>query len=76
MINFVTPTPKSVFLEARKVNLIQEEEVKIFFLMINDRNLTTHTYNEKLAEEIKGELDVYYKLMHAVMDRISLTATP
>ncbi|KIL43429.1 hypothetical protein KP77_31350 [Jeotgalibacillus alimentarius] len=28
--------------------------------MVNDRNLTVHTYNEEVATKIQSNLEVYY----------------
>lgn len=40
--------------------------------MIAARNLTSHTYNEFLAQEIVSDLPEYYDLMQKIMKRISI----
>jgi len=54
--------PKSCFREAGSVGLLSEEETVQAFEMIDDRNLTSHTYHEEIAEEI------YKKLPHLFWD--------
>jgi len=36
--------------------------------MTDDRNLTVHTYNEKLAMEIYGRLRTYQSILRAWLD--------
>lgn len=43
-------TPKNIFREAAKLNLIKDPEAWIKF--IDDRNLSSHTYRESLAEQV------------------------
>jgi len=42
---------------------LSEEQTALALSMVDDRNLTSHTYNENLADEICGELDSYAELM-------------
>ena len=58
--------PKSVFRESRSTKLIDEDEYKVCIDLIEDRNLTSHGYNEDLAEEISQRIPSYYKLMSGV----------
>ncbi|WMW21635.1 HI0074 family nucleotidyltransferase substrate-binding subunit [Methanolobus mangrovi] len=64
----VCNSPKSCFREAFKMHLINEDESMQALYMTDDRNMTTHTYHEDVAEEIYKELAGYYSLM----DRIYL----
>lgn len=43
-------SPKAVFKEAYAQRILINEEV--WLLMLKDRNMTSHTYEEKLAQEI------------------------
>jgi nucleotidyltransferase substrate binding protein (TIGR01987 family) len=43
-------TPKNVFREAAKLNLVNDPEAWIKF--IDDRNLSSHTYRESIAEKV------------------------
>lgn len=53
-------TPRDVFKEAYAVRWISDEE--IWLKMLDDRNLTSHTYNEKIALAIYEHLKNYEKL--------------
>jgi nucleotidyltransferase substrate binding protein (TIGR01987 family) len=63
-------SPKSCFREAFKVNLLTEEETIKALEMTDDRNLTSHTYHEELADEIYRKIPEYYALMEKVYSRI------
>jgi len=54
-------SPKACFKEAFSQGWIDEESPWIE--MLNDRNLTTHTYDEVLAEKVYLALPLYYQLM-------------
>ena len=60
--------PKEIIKEAFAVSLIDNESVWI--QMLTDRNMTSHTYDEKLADEIYDRIKNYVpelnKLMHNV----------
>jgi len=45
----------------------EEEGIRLLRL-VDLRNLTAHTYDEELAEEIFRELEVAYSLMERVLD--------
>jgi len=47
-------TPKDIFSESFKIGLLDDYE--IWFKMIKSRNLSSHTYNEDLAEEMTGDI--------------------
>lgn len=52
-------SPKGSIRASREVGLITDEQATIGLEMIDDRNLTVHTYNESLAEEIYHHLPSY-----------------
>ena len=56
-------SPKNVFKKALDLDLINEEEFKIFYRMAQTRNLTSHTYNQSLAEQVSKVLTQYHELM-------------
>lgn len=58
--------PKEVLQEAFHVNLIDDEAVWI--KMIRDRNMTSHTYDEKLADEIYDNIKVYVPELRHLLD--------
>jgi len=55
-------SPKKVFQECLKHKIIDEEESRILLYMVDDRNLTTHTYNEDTAENVSSRVPQYYQL--------------
>ncbi|MBA3954319.1 nucleotidyltransferase substrate binding protein [Candidatus Dependentiae bacterium] len=63
-------SPKKVFRECFDQNFITEEEARQFLNMADDRNLTTHTYSEDMAEQISIRIVVYYEVMRAVLERL------
>jgi nucleotidyltransferase substrate binding protein (TIGR01987 family) len=71
-ISIPVSTPKAVFQEAFRVNFVDQQELEICFAIIDARNVTSHTYNERLAEEIAEKLPEYYELMQDLIDRTVL----
>ena len=61
-------SPKSCFREALSAGLISEEQTMTCLEMTDDRNLTSHTYIEELAEQIYRKVEQYYKLMEATFN--------
>ena len=56
-------SPKSTFREAFKIGIIEDGEVWID--MLNDRNLTSHVYDEEVAFDIYGKIiSTYFKQMN------------
>jgi hypothetical protein len=39
---------------------------------LTDRNLTSHSYNEQLAEKIVIRIPQYYQTMHAIITKIQV----
>jgi nucleotidyltransferase substrate binding protein (TIGR01987 family) len=69
-------SPKSAFRACFQVGLLDEEQTQLSLQMVDDRNLTVHTYNEKLAESIYAHIFSYRelinKIINAINDRIVL----
>jgi uncharacterized protein YutE (UPF0331/DUF86 family) len=42
-----------------EVGILNEEEAREAMTLVNDRNLTVHTYNEDLANEIFSRLPAH-----------------
>ena len=53
--------PKDVLKEAFAGRLIDDE--KIWFEMIKDRNLTSHTYDEEFADKIYNNIKLYIPIL-------------
>jgi nucleotidyltransferase substrate binding protein (TIGR01987 family) len=66
----ISNSPKSCFREALSAGLINEEQTMTCLEMADDRNLTSHTYIEEVAEQIYGRLKDYRKLMDDILNFI------
>ena len=66
----ISSSPKSCFREALSAGLIDEEQTMTCLEMTDDRNLTSHTYIEEVAEQIYGRLKDYHKLMDDILNFI------
>lgn len=62
--------PKIIFKESNAAGLIDGDELQMCDKLIEDRNLTSHTYHEELAEVIAHKIPGYYELMRAIAERI------
>ena len=56
-------SPKGVIRGFLQVGLFTEEQTALALAMVDDRNLTSHTYNGGLAEQICDQLGNYAELM-------------
>lgn len=56
-------SPKGVIRSCREIGVLDDEETEMALHMTDDRNLTVHTYNEKLAGEIFQRIRVYAPLL-------------
>lgn len=56
-------SPKGCIRASREVGLLGDQESGAALVMVDDRNLTVHTYNEKLANRIYGRLGDYTQIL-------------
>jgi nucleotidyltransferase substrate binding protein (TIGR01987 family) len=63
-------SPKGVIRACREVGVLDQEQAQLALLMVDDRNLTVHTYNEVLAVEIFSHLPSYFVLMKLWLQQI------
>ncbi len=63
-------SPKGVIRSCREVGWLSEEEAMQALEMADDRNLTIHTYNERLASDIYSRIKQYVDLLRVWMERI------
>lgn len=61
-------SPKECFKEAFKFGLIEDDPV--WLAMLDDRNLSVHTYNEKIAEEIYARIQGYIALLKGLKEKL------
>jgi nucleotidyltransferase substrate binding protein (TIGR01987 family) len=64
-------SPKPVIRACFENGLLTEAETRSALAMVDHRNLTAHTYNETLADEIFAALPGYRVLMHAWLDALA-----
>lgn len=67
-------SPKSCFRAVKPILNLSEQEVELCLKMTNDRNLSVHTYSEKLAKALYQRTKAYYeisdKIFKAIKDSI------
>jgi len=56
-------SPKAVIRACVRTSILSEEDGRRALAMVDDRNLTSHTYNESLAEKIYQALPGYARLL-------------
>ncbi len=61
--------PKEILQEAFQGHLINDD--KAWLAMLKDRNQTSHTYNEELADEIYENIKKHYTVMQQTYDQLS-----
>jgi nucleotidyltransferase substrate binding protein (TIGR01987 family) len=66
-------SPKTVMRASFENGLLTEEETRTALAMVDHRNLTAHTYNEALAEEIFAAIPAYRVLLGTWIDRLAVT---
>lgn len=65
------PSPNKTFKTCYDQKVITKEELEVLLDSTRDRNLTSHTYSEKLAEKIsKRVISSYYETMKTIVDRL------
>ena len=71
--NLSAYSSREVIRTGLKAKLYSEEISKELLQMLDDRNLTSHTYVEKLAETIAGRITSYSTVMQKAMNQLSNT---
>jgi nucleotidyltransferase substrate binding protein (TIGR01987 family) len=66
-------SPKPVVRASLENGLLTVEEARIALAMVDHRNLTAHTYNEELANEIFTQIPFYSRLLRAWLERLVKT---
>lgn len=61
--------PKDVLKESYQGQLIDDEA--IWLSMLNDRNLTSHTYDQALADQIYERIKTYIPILRKTFERLS-----
>jgi nucleotidyltransferase substrate binding protein (TIGR01987 family) len=63
-------SPKPVVRACFENNLLSENETRLALVMVDHRNLTAHTYNESLADEIFAAIPGYRQLLRTWIEGI------
>lgn len=63
-------SPKSTIRQAARTGLLSVDEARSALAMVDDRNLTVHTYHEDLATDIFARLPSHLVTLQTVLDRI------
>ena len=64
-------SPKTCFRELFSIGIITKENTELLLEMTDDRNLTSHTYLEKIAQDIYSKIvDKYCCLIEDVANKI------
>lgn len=63
-------SPKKVIRSCREVGVLSDVETEQALKMADDRNLTTHTYDESFIESLLLRLPVYDTVLHNWLDRL------
>ncbi|WP_434619531.1 nucleotidyltransferase substrate binding protein [Azospirillum sp. B2RO_4] len=58
-------SPKAMVRESQIAGLLSEEQAEVAMRMMNDRNLTVHTYAEEKAEELFSRLPAHAALIES-----------
>jgi len=71
--NLSANSPREVIRTGLTAKLYSEKMSQELLLMLDDRNLTSHTYVEELAESIASRIPAYSKNIEKVMQQLSNT---
>ncbi len=63
-------SPRSVFQECLKQDIISPDETVLLEKIVEDRNSTTHEYDEEIAEEISKSIMSYQSFFKELLKRI------
>lgn len=63
-------SPKKVIRSCREVGVLSDEETEQALKMADDRNLTTHAYDESFIESLLRRLPMYDTVLHHWLQQI------
>lgn len=67
----ILKTPRELIRECIEIKLITKEESIHLSIMIDDRNKTSHAYDENLAEELAARIPEHYKNIKMLFDKLT-----
>ena len=62
--------PKPTIRESCKVRMISEVDAEKIIQMLDNRNLTSHTYKEEFADRLSAIIPEYFKIMRNYADKL------
>ena len=66
-------SPRATFRESFTQKFITKQDLEIFENMLNDRNNTSHGYDEIMSEKIAQKASSHYDYMVNVSQRLGIT---
>lgn len=63
--------PKAAIRACFENAVLSEDDTRLALAMVDHRNLTSHTYNESLADEIFTALPAYRRLMRTWLEQLA-----
>lgn len=66
-------SPRTVFQECFKQELVSQQEAEALLNMIDDRNQTVHIYDEQIADLMSQHIISYYPVLNEVALRLAAT---
>jgi len=64
----IKASPKAIFRYCLQFSFTNEDETKKLLEMVDDRNISSHTYHEGLAEQLNKRIEEHYRLMKKILD--------
>ncbi len=65
-------SPKECFRELKRLQLVSNEQTECLLKMVDDRNATTHTYDEHFINSLTPKLSEYAEAMRTVLGILSI----
>jgi nucleotidyltransferase substrate binding protein (TIGR01987 family) len=65
-------SPREILRLSLQDDVVTKAEYEILIYAVTDRNLTSHTYNQDLANKISSQVPLYFATMKSIMDRLEI----
>ena len=63
-------SPKKVIRSCREIGILSESDTELALKMVDDRNLTTHTYDESFIKSLISRFPDYDRILHSWLMRL------
>lgn len=64
-------SPNAAIRASLRVDLLDEQQARDALVMVQDRNLTVHTYDERLANDIAGRIPAHARVLRSWVDAMA-----